>query len=122
MISIVADLKTWAVALATGALLSPPLQAERLAVRPFAQSPTAGYGLGILDAYGFLGHSGGIFGGLVAGAPIRTRRSRRDNGRGRERGSGSIRAMPPQTATGSCPRSRSYAVMIGDGRNPLTMR
>jgi D-alanyl-D-alanine carboxypeptidase len=62
MISTVADLKTWAAALATGALLSPALQAERLAVRPFAQSPTAGYGLGILDVYGFLGHSGGIFG------------------------------------------------------------
>ena len=62
MISTVADLKTWAAALVTGALLSPALKAERLAVRPFAQSPTAGYGLGILDAYGFLGHSGGIFG------------------------------------------------------------
>ena len=62
MISTVADLKTWAAALSTGALLSPALQAERLAVRPFAQSPAAGYGLGVLDAFGFLGHSGGIFG------------------------------------------------------------
>ena len=62
MISTVADLKTWAEVLATGALLSPSLQAERLAVRPFSQSPTAGYGLGILNAYGFLGHSGGIVG------------------------------------------------------------
>jgi len=62
MISTVADLKTWAEAVATGALLSPALQAERLAVRPFAQLPTVSYGLGILDAYGFLGHSGGIFG------------------------------------------------------------
>jgi D-alanyl-D-alanine carboxypeptidase len=62
MISTVADLKTWAAALATGALLSPALQAERLAVRPFAQSLAVSYGLGVLDAYGFLGHSGGIFG------------------------------------------------------------
>src|SRR5215217_4063710 len=61
MISTVADLKTWASALATGTLLSPALQAERLAVRPFAQWPLS-YGLGILEGYGFLGHSGGIFG------------------------------------------------------------
>ncbi len=62
MISTVADLKTWAAALSTGTLLSPALQAERLGLRPFAQSSTVRYGLGILDAYGFLGHSGGIFG------------------------------------------------------------
>ena len=62
MISTVADLKTWAAALATGALLSPALQAERLAFRPFAPWPTLSYGLGILEGYGFLGHSGGIFG------------------------------------------------------------
>jgi D-alanyl-D-alanine carboxypeptidase len=61
MISTVADLKTWAAALATGALLSPALQAERLAFRRFAQAPV-GYGLGVLEAYGFLGHNGGIFG------------------------------------------------------------
>jgi D-alanyl-D-alanine carboxypeptidase len=61
MISTVADLKTWAAALATGALLSPALQAERLRFRRFAQWPLS-YGLGILEGYGFLGHSGGIFG------------------------------------------------------------
>jgi len=61
MISTAADLKTWAAALATGALLSPALQAERLRFRRFAQWPLS-YGLGILEGYGFLGHSGGIFG------------------------------------------------------------
>jgi D-alanyl-D-alanine carboxypeptidase len=61
IISTVADLKTWAEALATGALLGPSLQAERLAFRPFSQWPLS-YGLGILEGYGFLGHSGGIFG------------------------------------------------------------
>jgi D-alanyl-D-alanine carboxypeptidase len=61
MISTVADLKTWADALATGTLLSPALQAERLRFRRFAQWPLS-YGLGILEGYGFLGHSGGIFG------------------------------------------------------------
>ena len=61
MISTVADLKTWVAALATGTLLSPALQAERLVFRRFAQAPV-GYGLGVLEGYGFLGHNGGIFG------------------------------------------------------------
>jgi D-alanyl-D-alanine carboxypeptidase len=62
MISTVADLKTWAEALTTGALFSPALHAERLRFRRFSQWPTISYGLGVLEASGFLGHSGGIFG------------------------------------------------------------
>jgi D-alanyl-D-alanine carboxypeptidase len=61
MISTVADLKVWAEALATGALLSPELQAERLVFRRAAGSP-AGYGLGALEVVGLIGHNGGILG------------------------------------------------------------
>jgi D-alanyl-D-alanine carboxypeptidase len=63
MISTLADLRTWAEALATGSLLSPAMQQERLRFEPFP-SPTldVGYGLGILTVNGMLGHNGGIAG------------------------------------------------------------
>jgi D-alanyl-D-alanine carboxypeptidase len=64
MISTLGDLKTWAKALATGALLTPATQRLRLQTRPLVQTPkiTLGYGLGITDLNGFLGHDGAIVG------------------------------------------------------------
>jgi D-alanyl-D-alanine carboxypeptidase len=70
MLSTVADLQTWARALATGTLLSSAAQRQRLlvgpALGPFAPLPgTQGqaqlpfrYGLGISNVGGLLGHSG----------------------------------------------------------------
>jgi D-alanyl-D-alanine carboxypeptidase len=64
MISTLSDLKTWAKALATGTLLAPGTQRERLQTVPLAPPGkiTLGYGLGILDLNGFLGHNGAILG------------------------------------------------------------
>lgn len=63
IISTLADLRTWAEALAGGTLLSPELQAERLDFQTFTAEPIyAGYGLGILSLNGLLGHNGGILG------------------------------------------------------------
>jgi D-alanyl-D-alanine carboxypeptidase len=64
MISTVHDLKIWAKALATGALLSPATQQERLSWTPLASGPNAPkYGLGIADfGDGFIGHNGAIAG------------------------------------------------------------
>jgi D-alanyl-D-alanine carboxypeptidase len=49
-------------ALATGALLSPEMQRERLqwTAVPGGEPLDARYGLGILSLAGFLGHNGGI--------------------------------------------------------------
>jgi D-alanyl-D-alanine carboxypeptidase len=56
--STLADMAAWAEALATGALLSPGLQRQRL---EFAPGST--YGLGIAEVLpGFLGHSGAVNG------------------------------------------------------------
>ena len=55
------DLNIWAKVLATGTLLSPTSQRERLTWT--AMSPAPGgpnYGLGIVDFDGFLGHDGGL--------------------------------------------------------------
>ena len=64
MISTLSDLKTWAKALATGTLLTPGTQRERLQTVPLAPPGkiTLRYGLGILDLNGFLGHNGAILG------------------------------------------------------------
>ena len=63
MISTVQDLHTWSEALATGTLLSPATQAERLTFTYSITEPIAlGYGLGIMTLGGVLGHSGGILG------------------------------------------------------------
>ena len=70
MVSDLGDLHTWVQALATGKLLSPKLQKERLTWSP--QSLTLlpdgqwGYGLGISLVGGFLGHSGDVLGFSVA--------------------------------------------------------
>jgi D-alanyl-D-alanine carboxypeptidase len=64
MVSTVADLQVWAVALGEGALLSPQTQRERLRfVRiPGNSRLPVGYGLGIMDVAGFVGHNGAIYG------------------------------------------------------------
>ncbi|WP_371098313.1 serine hydrolase domain-containing protein [Streptomyces sanglieri] len=53
------DLRTWARVLATGTLLSPAAQAERLRMGP-SGLPDTGYGLGIFDVHGWVGHNGSL--------------------------------------------------------------
>jgi D-alanyl-D-alanine carboxypeptidase len=64
MISTLDDLRVWSKALATGTLLSPAMQRERLRWQPlsFESGREFGYGLGIMNWHGFLGHAGAIFG------------------------------------------------------------
>lgn len=60
MISTLDDLHTWAPALATGKLLTPATQAQRLKVVTMAGAPSNGYGLGIFDIDGWIGHNGSL--------------------------------------------------------------
>ena len=61
VISTLADLRTWAVALAEGTLLTPETQQARLQSRSLREGPIAvGYGLGVLTFGGLIGHNGGI--------------------------------------------------------------
>ncbi|MFT4036830.1 MAG: serine hydrolase domain-containing protein [Thermomicrobiales bacterium] len=64
MISTLDDLRVWAPALATGALLPPELHAERLRGHPLISNSgrTFEYGLGIMSSDGWVGHAGAIFG------------------------------------------------------------
>ncbi len=64
MISTLADLRIWSRALATGTLLTPEMQRERLRVSrlDLGRERTFGYGLGIMEWQGWLGHAGAIFG------------------------------------------------------------
>lgn len=57
----VADLVLWARALATGELLDPETQAQRLTFYPTGD-PHARYGLGVVDINGLVGHNGEISG------------------------------------------------------------
>lgn len=57
----VTDLVVWARALATGQLLDPDMQAQRLTWYPTGD-PHAKYGLGIVDINGLVGHNGEISG------------------------------------------------------------
>ncbi|ARZ65948.1 beta-lactamase family protein [Streptomyces sp. HU2014] len=59
MISDLRDLRSWAHTLATGTLLKPATQAERLKTLPTG-IPRAGYGLGIFDVNGWIGHNGSL--------------------------------------------------------------
>ncbi|MER5726743.1 serine hydrolase domain-containing protein [Streptomyces sp. NPDC002138] len=59
MISDMQDLRTWARVLATGTLLTPATQAERLKTTPM-DIPGAGYGLGIFNVQGWIGHNGSL--------------------------------------------------------------
>lgn len=61
IISNLDDLKVWVPALATGELLSPELQKERLDVTPFSpEDPDSGYGLGLFTLDGWIGHNGSL--------------------------------------------------------------
>ncbi|WP_189888950.1 serine hydrolase domain-containing protein [Streptomyces xantholiticus] len=59
MISDLRDLRSWARTLATGTLLSPETQAQRLKTESTG-IPGAGYGLGIFDIQGWIGHNGSL--------------------------------------------------------------
>ncbi|MFD7259903.1 serine hydrolase domain-containing protein [Streptomyces sp. NPDC059874] len=58
MISTLDDLRSWAKTMATGTLLTPATQAQRLKV--IDALPGAGYGLGIFDTHGWTGHNGSL--------------------------------------------------------------
>ncbi|RVW02744.1 serine hydrolase domain-containing protein [Rhodococcus xishaensis] len=61
MISTLDDLRIWTPALATGALLQPETQAQRLEMVAVEGAPSEiSYGLGIFDVGGWLGHNGSI--------------------------------------------------------------
>ncbi|MFD9266920.1 serine hydrolase domain-containing protein [Streptomyces goshikiensis] len=60
MISQLGDLKQWAKVLATGELLTPATQAQRLKVTRAGDRPDAGYGLGIFNVGGWIGHNGSL--------------------------------------------------------------
>ncbi|MEU9962327.1 serine hydrolase domain-containing protein [Streptomyces sp. NPDC050982] len=59
MISNLHDLRRWAKIVATGTLLSPQTQKERLKTLPTG-FPGTSYGLGILNSDGWIGHNGSI--------------------------------------------------------------
>ena len=59
MISNLHDLRRWAKVVATGELLSPETQAERLKTLPTG-FPGTSYGLGIFDSNGWIGHNGSL--------------------------------------------------------------
>ena len=64
MISTLDDLTTYAKELADGTILERRTQRERLDFVDTKLSPvlTTGYGLGIFDVQGFIGHDGAIYG------------------------------------------------------------
>ena len=67
MISTLDDLKIWAKALATGSLLKPETHAEQMKYEMIpAGKISLGYGLGIADFGGLVGHNGAIFGYTTA--------------------------------------------------------
>jgi D-alanyl-D-alanine carboxypeptidase len=59
IISDLNDLHAWARTLATGSLLSAKTQAQRLRFLPTG-FPGTGYGLGIFDNHGWIGHNGSL--------------------------------------------------------------
>ncbi|MFE7766104.1 serine hydrolase domain-containing protein [Streptomyces sp. NPDC057438] len=59
MISDLQDLRRWARIVATGTLLSPQTQRERLRMLPTGY-PGTSYGLGIFESGGWIGHNGSI--------------------------------------------------------------
>jgi D-alanyl-D-alanine carboxypeptidase len=61
MISNLDDMRIWAGALATGKLLTPQMQAQRLqTVGSPGMPPQDGYGLGIFNLGGWIGHNGSL--------------------------------------------------------------
>nr|WSW49168.1 beta-lactamase family protein [Streptomyces sp. NBC_01001] len=59
MVSDLEDLRSWARTLATGTLLTPATQTERLKTTPMNLQGD-GYGLGIFNVQGWIGHNGSI--------------------------------------------------------------
>lgn len=59
MISNLHDLRRWATIVATGTLLSPETQKQRLTMLPTGY-PGTSYGLGIFESGGWIGHNGSI--------------------------------------------------------------
>ncbi|MFE5583872.1 serine hydrolase domain-containing protein [Kitasatospora sp. NPDC056531] len=59
VISTLADLESWAKTMATGALLNPATQAERLKTLPTGD-PGVTYGFGLFDNNGWIGHNGSM--------------------------------------------------------------
>ncbi|MFD9129570.1 serine hydrolase domain-containing protein [Kitasatospora sp. NPDC059571] len=59
MVSNVSDLRQWARVVAEGTLLSPAAQAQRTAFLPTGVEG-AGYGLGVFDNHGWIGHNGSL--------------------------------------------------------------
>lgn len=63
MISTLEDMRTWAASVATGTLLSPATQAERLRFLPAPSEGTGAlYGLGLENENGWVGHNGNLDG------------------------------------------------------------
>lgn len=60
MISDLHDLHHWAKDVATGTLLSPATQAEREKFIPVPGFDGAGYGLGLFNTHGWIGHNGSL--------------------------------------------------------------
>jgi D-alanyl-D-alanine carboxypeptidase len=60
MISTLHDLRIWAEAVATGSLLKPAVQRQRERFVPFPFSSQAGYGFGLFDVNGWIGHDGAV--------------------------------------------------------------
>lgn len=61
MVSTLDDLRTWVPALATGKLISPELQQQRLRTAPEPGGPADfGYGIGIFSVAGWVGHNGSV--------------------------------------------------------------
>ncbi len=61
MISTLDDMRTWATALATGKLLTPKMQEQRLqTVGSPGMPPQDGYGLGVFNLGGWIGHNGSL--------------------------------------------------------------
>ncbi|MEZ0093023.1 serine hydrolase domain-containing protein [Streptacidiphilus sp. EB129] len=60
MISDLSDLHRWAKGVATGALLSPATQAQRENFIPVPGFDGAGYGLGLFQTHGWIGHNGSL--------------------------------------------------------------
>jgi D-alanyl-D-alanine carboxypeptidase len=60
MISDLHDLRRWAKVVATGTLLSPQTQAEREKFIPVPGFDGAGYGLGLFQTHGWIGHNGSL--------------------------------------------------------------
>ncbi|MFC9330682.1 serine hydrolase domain-containing protein [Kitasatospora sp. NPDC057015] len=60
MISNLSDLHRWARVVATGTLLSPATQAEREKFITVPGFDGAGYGLGLFDTHGWIGHNGSL--------------------------------------------------------------